>query len=206
MSPIVCLRWLPRIVAATRYRGGRARDKLPRAGILIARKANQAPASGCLCIHDSRRLMGVPKVRGVREGRPDLASYLAANSSRRRFMNGSAFSAKLRQRSACSFKNELSILDPNAAYYLGTACLAVSSVPGLFRLSYPSFLRLQPEALLLRLSCRVRAAKVWPRTVTSPQLGALDRSDEFCSAMGIPTPAGGQWHAVTVKRVLERMG
>jgi hypothetical protein len=114
MSPIVCLRWLPRIVAATRYRGGRARDKLPRAGILIARKANQAPASGCLCIHDSRRLMGVPKVRGVREGRPDLASYLAANSSRRRFMNGSAFSAKLRQRSACSFKNELSTFDSNA--------------------------------------------------------------------------------------------
>jgi DNA invertase Pin-like site-specific DNA recombinase len=26
------------------------------------------------------------------------------------------------------------------------------------------------------------------------------------NAMGIPTPAGGQWHAVTVKRVLERMG
>jgi DNA invertase Pin-like site-specific DNA recombinase len=25
------------------------------------------------------------------------------------------------------------------------------------------------------------------------------------NAMGIPTPAGGQWHAVTVKRVLERL-
>ena len=26
------------------------------------------------------------------------------------------------------------------------------------------------------------------------------------NAMGVPTPAGGQWHAVTVKRVLERLG
>jgi hypothetical protein len=26
------------------------------------------------------------------------------------------------------------------------------------------------------------------------------------NAMGVPTPAGGQWHAVTVKRVLERIG
>jgi DNA invertase Pin-like site-specific DNA recombinase len=25
------------------------------------------------------------------------------------------------------------------------------------------------------------------------------------NAMGVPTPAGGQWHAVTVKRVLERL-
>jgi hypothetical protein len=102
------------MAAKVRYAGsqagcpGDARD-VPRKGM-----ANQAPASGCLCIHDSRRLMGVPKVRGVREGRPDLASYFAANSSRRRFMNGSAFSAKLRQRSACSFKNELSTFDSNA--------------------------------------------------------------------------------------------
>jgi hypothetical protein len=107
--------------------------------------ANQAPASGCLCIHDSRRLMGVPKVRGAREGGLDLASYLAAKSSRRRFMNGSAFSARLRQRSACSFKNELSTFDSNATSQLGTACLAASSAAGLFRLSFPSFLRLQPE-------------------------------------------------------------
>jgi hypothetical protein len=85
------------------------RTAAPRKGM-----ANQAPASGCPCIHDSRRLLGIPKVRGVREGKPDLASYLAAKSSRRRFMNGSAFSARLRQRSACSFKNELSIFDSNA--------------------------------------------------------------------------------------------
>jgi len=26
------------------------------------------------------------------------------------------------------------------------------------------------------------------------------------NAMGVPTPAGGQWHAMTVKRVLERIG
>ena len=26
------------------------------------------------------------------------------------------------------------------------------------------------------------------------------------NAMGVPTPAGGQWHAVTVKRLLERIG
>src|SRR4029077_8927423 len=26
------------------------------------------------------------------------------------------------------------------------------------------------------------------------------------NAMGVQTPAGGQWHAVTVKRVLERLG
>jgi hypothetical protein len=26
------------------------------------------------------------------------------------------------------------------------------------------------------------------------------------NALGVPTPAGGQWHAVTVKRVLERLG
>ena len=26
------------------------------------------------------------------------------------------------------------------------------------------------------------------------------------NAMGVPTPAGGQWHAMTVKRVLERNG
>jgi hypothetical protein len=25
------------------------------------------------------------------------------------------------------------------------------------------------------------------------------------NAMGVPTPAGGQWHAVTVKRVLGRI-
>jgi hypothetical protein len=25
------------------------------------------------------------------------------------------------------------------------------------------------------------------------------------NSMGVPTPAGGQWHAVTVKRVLERL-
>jgi Recombinase len=25
------------------------------------------------------------------------------------------------------------------------------------------------------------------------------------NARGIPTPAGGKWHAVTVKRVLERL-
>jgi DNA invertase Pin-like site-specific DNA recombinase len=25
------------------------------------------------------------------------------------------------------------------------------------------------------------------------------------NALGVPTPAGGQWHAVTVKRVLERL-
>jgi hypothetical protein len=36
-------------------------------------------------------------------------------------MNGSAFSASLRQRSACSFRNELSIFDPNATHHLGTA-------------------------------------------------------------------------------------
>ena len=36
--------------------------------------ANQASASGCRCIRASRRLPGIPKVRGVRGGRSDLAS------------------------------------------------------------------------------------------------------------------------------------
>jgi hypothetical protein len=89
-----------------------ARENRPERGWIF--KANQEPAYGCPCIHDSRRLTGVPKVRRVREGRLDLASYLAAKSSRRRFMNGSAFSARLRQRSACSFKNELSTFDSYA--------------------------------------------------------------------------------------------
>ena len=35
-------------------------------------------------------------------------------------MNGSAFSARLRQRSACSFKNELSIFHPNATNALNS--------------------------------------------------------------------------------------
>jgi hypothetical protein len=99
----------PGIEPQPEVEGNTACAKAARKGI-----ANQEPAFGCPCIHDSRRLMGVPKVRGVREGRLDLASYLAAKSSRRRFMNGSAFSARLRQRSACSFKNELSTFDSNA--------------------------------------------------------------------------------------------
>jgi hypothetical protein len=52
-------------------------------------------------------------VRVAREGRSSLSSYLAAKSSRRLFVNQSAFSARWRQRSACSFKNELSIVGLN---------------------------------------------------------------------------------------------
>ena len=85
-------------------------------------------ASGCPCKRASSRLPGIPKVRRGFEGRSDLASYLNAKSRRRRFMNGSAFSASVRQRSACSLKNELSIFDSNAAHYLGTALDRAPSV------------------------------------------------------------------------------
>jgi hypothetical protein len=52
--------------------------------------------------------------REAREGAPSLWSYFAARSSRRLFVNLSAFSARLRHRSACSFINELSIALLNA--------------------------------------------------------------------------------------------
>lgn len=72
------------------------------------------------CNRASRRLAGIPRERVAGDGRPSLSSYLPAKSSRRFFMNGSAFSARLRQRSACSFKNELSIFHPNATNALNS--------------------------------------------------------------------------------------
>jgi hypothetical protein len=51
--------------------------------------------------------------REAREGRIDSPSYLTARSRSRLFVNSSAFSARLRQRAACSFRNELSIETPN---------------------------------------------------------------------------------------------
>jgi hypothetical protein len=54
--------------------------------------------------------------REAREGCPSLFSYFSARSSRRRLVNGSAFSARPRHRSACSFKSEVSILAPNATH------------------------------------------------------------------------------------------
>ena len=78
---------------------------------------NQLPES---CNRASRRLAGIPRERVAGDGRPSLSSYLPAKSSRRFFMNGSAFSARLRQRSACSFKNELSIFHPNATNALNS--------------------------------------------------------------------------------------
>ncbi len=72
------------------------------------------------CNRASRRLAGIPRERVAGDGRPSLSSYLPAKSSRRVFMNGSAFSARLRQRSACSFKNELSIFHPNATNALNS--------------------------------------------------------------------------------------
>jgi hypothetical protein len=58
----------------------------------------------------SIRLPGMPKVRGgPRKERSNLASYRTARSSKRRLMNGSAFSARKRQCAACCFKNSLSI-------------------------------------------------------------------------------------------------
>ena len=89
-----------------------ARENRPERGWIF--KANQEPAYGCPCIHDSRRLTGAPKVRRVFEEMFDLASYLDARFTRRCFVKGSAFSASERQRSACSFKNELSTFDSNA--------------------------------------------------------------------------------------------
>jgi hypothetical protein len=87
-------------------------QSFPQGGeLVIENSVNQARVSGGGCICASRRLPGIPRVREAREGRPDLASYLAAKSSRRLLMNGSAFSARLRQRLACSFKKELSIFD-----------------------------------------------------------------------------------------------
>ena len=84
-----------------------------RRGLLVTdlRIANQLRVSGSCA---SMRLPGIPRVRTAREGRPSLSSYFSARSSRRLFMNGSAFSARLRHRSACSFKNELSISTLNA--------------------------------------------------------------------------------------------
>jgi hypothetical protein len=43
MSPIVCLRWLPRIVAPTRYRGSRARDKLRQGNSKIGKSGHLSP-------------------------------------------------------------------------------------------------------------------------------------------------------------------
>jgi hypothetical protein len=47
MSPIVCLRWLPRIVVPTRYRGLQARDKLPLGNCQIG-KSGASAAEGKL--------------------------------------------------------------------------------------------------------------------------------------------------------------
>jgi hypothetical protein len=60
------------------------------------------------CSRASRRLVVIAIVRETREGRSRLSSYFAARSNRRLFMNGSAFSARLRHRSACSLIKELS--------------------------------------------------------------------------------------------------
>jgi hypothetical protein len=66
-------------------------------------------------------------MREAREGRPNLSSYFAAKSSRRFFMKGSAFSARLRQRFACSFEKELSIFNSNT-----TNDLTLHDLPGFF--------------------------------------------------------------------------
>jgi hypothetical protein len=89
-------------------------SSLPSSAMFALLEANQA--SGCLCKRASRRLPGIPKVRRVFRGRSDLASYFNARFRRRCFMKGSAFSASVRQRSACCFKNELSIFDSNATH------------------------------------------------------------------------------------------
>jgi hypothetical protein len=51
---------------------------------------------------------GRPILREVREGPPASASYLSARSRRRFLVNGSAFLARSRARSACCLKNLLS--------------------------------------------------------------------------------------------------
>ena len=56
------------------------------------------------------RLTGVLDARG--RSLTTLMSYVAAKSNRRFLVNSSAASASLRQRAACSLKNELSITRP----------------------------------------------------------------------------------------------
>jgi hypothetical protein len=60
----------------------------------------------------SGRLTGIWRMREAREGSPDMWSYLAARSNRRFLVNWSALSARLRQRAAISFRDELSIAAP----------------------------------------------------------------------------------------------
>ena len=82
-------------------------------GKRIGRRANHfsdlSPLASMPCLsftHASRRL---PKLREATEGRLNLSSYFAARSNKRLLVNGSAFSARLRQRSACSLRKAISM-------------------------------------------------------------------------------------------------
>jgi hypothetical protein len=83
--------------------------KCPERGWIF--NANQVLASRAGCSLASGKLVATPRDREAREGRPNLSSYLSASSCSRLFVNGSAFSASLRQRVACSFRKELSASD-----------------------------------------------------------------------------------------------
>jgi hypothetical protein len=85
----------------------------------------QATSVRACCNRASKRLPGIERVCEARDWLPALASYSSARSRRRRFVNLSAISARLRHRAACSFRNELSIKNPdatNARRYASPIC------------------------------------------------------------------------------------
>ncbi len=75
------------------------------------------------CVGASVRLSGASRVRVAAEGRATLSrlSQFAARSSNRRLVNSSAFSARLRQRSAYAFKKFASMMSPTQHVQFCTA-------------------------------------------------------------------------------------
>jgi hypothetical protein len=96
--------------------------------------------------------------RAKRKDRASLSSYFAAKSSNRFFVKRSAFSARLRHRSACCLRNSLSIFAPTTQQLLESSkTIERWGYEEVFMRSIPKFAHFQrdvrvPAAVLSALS------------------------------------------------------
>ena len=100
MSPIVCLRWLPRIAAPTRYLGLRARDKLPQEGDRFLSKSGSRGARGAVGLRTLQILAALP------------ANWLSFPKQR--------IWAPFQAQGRCSFKWVLACFDPQRPSWIST--------------------------------------------------------------------------------------